>query len=69
MKTNKKILIVDDEQQDRKSMAIALKKEGYVEISFAETAQEVIEKIESLKPDVILIDVVLREVDGFDSPV
>ena len=63
---SKKILIIDDVSQDRKGMAIALEKQGYHDIIFAETDQEGIEKAKSLKPYVILVDVVLRGVDGFD---
>ena len=64
--TDKKILIIDDESSDRKAMAIALEKDGYHAFLFAETDQDGIEKARSFKPDVILIDVVLRGVDGFD---
>jgi diguanylate cyclase len=62
----KKVLIVDDDDQDRKGMAIALGKAGYEEILFAETAKEGFQKAMELKPDIVLIDVVLQNVDGFD---
>ncbi len=63
---DKKVLIIDDEEQDRKAMTIALEKAGFSNISCADTGQKGIEMAKSIKPDVVVIDVVLRSVDGFD---
>ena len=63
---DKKILIIDDEEQDRKAMAVALKKSGYTEILFAENGESGVEAAKLFDPDIILIDVVLQNVDGFD---
>lgn len=64
---NKKILILDDEAQDRKGMAIALEKEGYGELFLAGTAQDGLSLVQTHNPDVIFIDVVLdKGIDGFD---
>ena len=65
-KMSKKILIIDDEGPDRKGMAIALARDGYNEILVADTGEAGVEIAKSFMPDVILIDVVLRSVDGFD---
>ena len=66
METSRKILIIDDEEQDRKSMALALERAGYSKISTASTAQEGVGIAKSFKPDVVLIDIVLPNADGFD---
>ena len=63
---SKKILIIDDEGPDRKGMAIALGKEGYSEVLLADTGDAGVEMAKSFNPDVILIDVVLKDMDGFD---
>jgi len=64
---NNRVLIIDDEELDRKAMVVALKKAGYSEIECAETGRSGIEKAQSFKPDIIVIDVVLTDMDGFDA--
>ena len=63
---DKKILIIDDEERDRKAMIVTLKKAGYSNIDSADTGLHGIEKVESFGPDIIVIDVVLPDMDGFD---
>ncbi len=64
---NKKILIIDDNEQDRKGIAIALQKDGFTEIASAETGEEGITVAKTFKPDIVIIDVVLKTVDdGID---
>src|SRR3979411_775785 len=61
----KKILIVDDEAMIRKAVHLALEKEGY-EVVEAETGGEALRRIELSKPDLILLDLMLPDVSGFD---
>jgi len=61
-----RILVIDDEEQDRKGMSIALKKYGYNDISTASTAGEGLEMAKNLKPDVVVVDIVLKNINGFD---
>src|SRR5437899_11238218 len=61
----KKILIVDDEAMIRKAVHLALEKEGY-EVVEAETGGEAMRRIELSKPDLILLDIMLPDVSGFD---
>ena len=64
---NQKILIIDDDSQDRKGIMIALEKEGYGELLCAATAQEGLDLARGHNPGVIFIDVVLdKGIDGFD---
>src|SRR5438477_10246047 len=61
----KKILIVDDEAMIRKAIRLALEKEGY-EVVEAETGGEARRRIELMKPDLILLDMMLPDVCGLD---
>src|SRR5207253_944480 len=61
----KRILIVDDEAMIRKAIHLALEKEGY-EVVEAETGAEALRRIELNKPDLILLDIMLPDVSGFD---
>lgn len=65
--TNKKnmILLVDDEPQIRKLLKITLKDEGY-KTEESETAGQAIRMAASLKPDLIILDLGLPDMDGKD---
>ncbi len=62
----KKILIIDDNEQDRKIMKRFLNEAGYQEIVFAEEGETGVEKANIEKPDLIIIDTVLPGIDGFE---
>lgn len=61
----KKILIVDDEQPIRTLLAYNLQQAKY-ETVLAADGEEAIEKTESEKPDLILLDLMLPKMDGID---
>lgn len=61
----KKILIVDDEDDVRKSIAIVLEKQGY-QIEEAEDGLEGIEKVNKEKFDLIILDVMMPKMSGWD---
>ncbi len=63
---NKRILIVDDNEQDRKAMAVVLERSGYRDIAFAESAARAMQMARSFRPGVVILDVVLHIVDGLD---
>ncbi len=63
---NKKILIIDDNEQDRKIMKRLLGKAGFREIIMAENGEEGIKKAEQDKPDLVIIDTLLPGIDGFE---
>lgn len=63
---SEKILIIDDEEYDRKALIISLKKTGYSNIESADAGKCGIEKLRCFYPDIIIIDVVLPDMDGFD---
>ena len=60
-----KILIVEDERPLADLLASKLKKEGY-EVDNAFDGQEGYEKIESWKPDLILLDIIMPKMDGYE---
>jgi two-component system KDP operon response regulator KdpE len=61
-----KILNVDDEPQARRAVKIALIARGY-EVSEASSGEEGIEKLRSERPDVVLLDVMMPGMNGFDT--
>jgi two-component system alkaline phosphatase synthesis response regulator PhoP/two-component system response regulator VicR len=63
---SKKILAVDDERHIVRLVQINLQKEGY-EVVTAGTGREALEKVESEKPDLIVMDVMMPEMDGFEA--
>lgn len=65
MKKNK-ILLVDDEPDILEFLSYNLTKEGY-EVSTAENGLESIKKAKIIKPDLILMDVMMPEMDGIEA--
>lgn len=65
MSTKATILIVDDEQSARDVLRGFLATEPY-NLLFASHAAEMFSVLEAVAPDVILLDVMLPDVDGFD---
>ncbi|MEC0368473.1 MULTISPECIES: response regulator transcription factor [Paenibacillus] len=62
---SQKILIIDDEPGIVKMLETILRKEGYAAISCAFTGQEAMEKISHHSYDLIVLDVMLPDTDGF----
>jgi len=60
-----KILVVDDEISLQETLAYNLKKEGY-EIEVAGDGTTAIELARQMKPDLIILDVMLPGLDGFE---
>lgn len=63
--TNKKVLIVDDEEHIRELIKFNLKKEGY-DTAMAVNGSEALKVIKETKFDLILLDLMLPEVDGLE---
>ncbi len=61
-----KILIVDDSEQDRKIMKRFLNKAGFKEIALAENGEDGLRKVVSEKPDLLITDTLLPDIDGFE---
>ncbi len=61
----KKILVVDDERQIVKLVEINLRKAGY-DVVCAYDGVEALEKVESENPDMLVLDVMMPRMNGFD---
>ncbi len=62
-----KILIVDDAIFMRKMLSDILIKEGHHIVAEGETAKESIELYGKHQPDLVTMDIVMPEIDGFDA--
>lgn len=60
-----KILVVDDEASIVTMLAYNLKKEGY-DVVTAEDGEVALEKFESEKPDLLLLDIMIPKMDGYE---
>ena len=65
MKRNSKILIVDDELAGRETLVDLLDGQSY-NLVFANNGAEALEKVAKLRPDLILLDVMMPGMDGFE---
>lgn len=61
----KKILVVDDENELLKALSIRLKTSGY-EVITASDGQEGLEKAKSQSPDLIVLDILMPKMDGYE---
>jgi DNA-binding response OmpR family regulator len=64
MKKNK-ILIVDDNAENRKVLGSLLYKNGY-DVGVAINGKKALEFVATIEPDLILLDVMMPEMDGFE---
>lgn len=62
---NEKILVVDDEKSINDLIRLDLEFEGYI-VDSAYDGAEALEKVDSFHPDLIVLDVMLPKVSGFD---
>ncbi len=61
---SEKVLIVDDNIDNRRLLALTLKKSGY-ELAEAVDGQEALVRTREFWPDLILLDIVMPELDGY----
>lgn len=62
---NIKILIVEDESSIRKFISINLKRNGF-DVLEAESGEEALEIVRKYNPEVVVLDVMLPGIDGFE---
>jgi DNA-binding NarL/FixJ family response regulator len=60
------VLIVDDHQSFRASARRLLEAEGFAVVGEASDGHEAIAAVEQLQPDLVLLDVQLPDLDGFE---
>lgn len=61
----KKILFIEDEPDQRLILSLRLKKKGFA-VSAAENGRQGLEKAEKERPDLILLDVIMPDMDGME---
>lgn len=61
----KKIVLVEDESQIARLIEFKLRKEGY-QVTWKENGEEALVAIKEEKPDLILLDVMMPVMDGYE---
>jgi DNA-binding response OmpR family regulator len=61
----KKVLIVDDETNIVISLEFLMEQAGY-ELRIAHNGRDALEQVATFEPDLILLDVMMPEINGFD---
>jgi class 3 adenylate cyclase len=64
--TSDRILIVDDTPANIQALSSILKERGY-QISVATNGRQALEVVSKIRPDLILLDVMMPEMDGFEA--
>src|SRR5437867_12010140 len=63
---NERILVVDDTPANIQTVAAILKGKGY-QLSVATNGKQALDVLEKIRPDLILLDVMMPELDGFET--
>jgi CheY-like chemotaxis protein len=61
-----RVLLVDDEEMVRQSMRLVLEKNGWGVSGEAENGRVALERLAETRPDVIVLDLMMPEMDGFE---
>ena len=64
--TPKRILVVDDNADIRNLISLILTSESY-EVLVAESGAELLERIASFRPDLLLLDIMMPYMSGFEA--
>jgi len=63
---NERILVVDDTPANIQAVTAILKTQGY-QLSVATNGKQALDVLEKIRPDLILLDVMMPELDGFET--
>ncbi|MBP2298246.1 PP2C family protein-serine/threonine phosphatase [Azospirillum picis] len=61
-----RVLIVDDNEFNRKSLSLVIRRAGITGIAFAENGQEGLAAVDRFRPDLVLLDVDMPVMNGLD---
>lgn len=59
-----RVLIVDDNEFNRKSLGLVIRRAGITQIDYAENGEEGLRKVAAFRPDLVLLDVNMPVMDG-----
>lgn len=62
---NKKVLIIEDDATLRNVLVEFMKEEG-IDASFASDGEDGLKKVKEIKPDLVLLDIILPKKDGYE---
>lgn len=65
IRSNGRILVVDDQASNRQFAKFYLVSAGYKHIEEASSGEEALEKAINFEPDIILLDIIMPDIDGF----
>lgn len=60
------ILIVEDNEINRLFIEKTLRKNGFLNLCLVESAEEALSKIDTVRPDMVILDIVMPGMDGFE---
>src|SRR3954463_2707802 len=60
-----KIVVADDDRMFRKAAETTLRRQGY-EVAIASDGEEALQLIRSERPDIIVLDLIMPKLQGFD---
>lgn len=63
----KKVLVVDDEKDFLMILKLNLEQSGGYEVCSMPSAKDIVKRTQDFKPDIILMDVMMPEVDGIQA--
>ena len=63
-----RVLVVDDDEVIRQLIAVNLQLEGF-DVATAVDGQDCLERVQSIEPDVITLDVMMPRLDGWETAV
>src|SRR5438067_9827004 len=61
-----RILVIDDEPANIHTLSTLLKERGY-QINIATNGGQALQVLERIRPDLILLDIMMPELDGFET--
>ena len=61
----KKVLIIEDDRITRETITKFLKKKGF-NVEMAVNGKDGVDKVDEIKPSLILLDIIMPEMNGFD---
>jgi len=62
----KRVLVVDDDRVIQQLLQVNLELEGYDVVATASDGKEALDKIGTLKPDLVILDIMMPKMDGLE---